>query len=87
MVICDEVYEHLVYDGKPHIPLRHPAGHAAAKTLSRLGRQDLLADGLESGLGDGGPRGWSAWSTKAHQFLTFTTPPALQTGCGAWPDP
>ncbi len=76
--VCDEVYEHIVFDGRPHIPLISLPGMrqrclkigSAGKTFSLTGWKvgyvtaapDLLAP-----------------VTKAHQFLVFTTPPNLQS--------
>lgn len=76
--ICDEVYEHLTFDGRRHISLITLDGMrdrclkigSAGKTFSLTGWKvgyvtaapDLLAP-----------------VAKAHQFLTFTTPPNLQT--------
>ena len=78
LVLCDEVYEHLVFDGQPHTPLMTIAGMAsrcirlasAGKSFSLTGwkvgylvtSQELLAR-----------------IAQMHQFLVFTTPPNLQT--------
>ena len=54
VVICDEVYEHLVFDGKAAAsPLIDLAGHARALRADRLGGKDVLADRLEGRLGHG----------------------------------
>ena len=50
IAICDEVYEHILFDGRRHVPLMTLAGHARADDPHRLGRQDLLADRLEGRL-------------------------------------
>ncbi len=75
--VCDEVYEHLIFDGRTHVPLMTLPGMAervlrigsAGKTFSltgwKVGYITACADLL-------------ATVTKAHQFLTFTTPPNLQ---------
>ncbi len=76
--VCDEVYEHIVFDERPHIPLITLPGMrerclkigSAGKTFSLTGWKvgyvtaapDLLAP-----------------VSKAHQFLVFTTPPNLQS--------
>jgi aspartate/methionine/tyrosine aminotransferase len=76
--VCDEVYEHLIFDGLPHVPLmslpgmRHRCARigSAGKTFSLTGWKvgyitappDLLTP-----------------IARAHQFLTFTTPPNLQS--------
>lgn len=75
--ICDEVYEHLSYGGRRHIPLMSLPGMrgrvlrigSAGKTFSvtgwKVGYVVAAPDLLKPVI-------------KAHQFLTFTTPPALQ---------
>jgi aspartate/methionine/tyrosine aminotransferase len=76
-VICDEVYEHIIFDDAQHIPLMSLNGMkdrclrigSAGKTFSLTGwkvgyitaSNDLIK-----------------LVSKAHQFVTFTTPPALQ---------
>ena len=50
VAICDEVWEHVIFDGREHIPLITIPGHARPHHQGRLGRQDLLADGLEDRL-------------------------------------
>ena len=75
--LCDEVYEHLVYDGRSHIPLMTLPGMrdrcirigSAGKTFSltgwKIGYVTAPAHILQP-------------IAKAHQFVTFTTPPNLQ---------
>ncbi len=76
--VCDEVYEHLTFDGRRHVPLMaHPQARrrclrigSAGKTFSVTGWKvgyvtadaDLLAP-----------------VTRAHQYQTFATPPFLQS--------
>ena len=50
IAICDEVWEHVIFDGREHIPLITIPGHARAHHQGRLGRQDLFADRLEDRL-------------------------------------
>jgi aspartate/methionine/tyrosine aminotransferase len=75
--ICDEVYEHLTYDGWKHIPLMTLPGmrqrclrvSSAGKTFSLTGWKVgyITCDAaLQPNV------------AKAHQNLTFTTPPNLQ---------
>jgi len=79
VVICDEVYEHLVYDGKPHIPLATlPGMRARCVRIGSAGKIFSLT-GWKVGWVTG-PRELVSVVTKAHQFLTFTTSPALQAG-------
>ncbi|MDP4003900.1 aminotransferase [Methylobacterium sp. NEAU K] len=90
--ICDEVWEHVVFDGARHLPLMALPGMrertvkigSAGKIFSLTGWKVgfVMADArLMQGL------------AKAHQFLTFTTPPNLQDAVayglakpGAWFD-
>ncbi|MGH6878843.1 MAG: aminotransferase [Rhizomicrobium sp.] len=79
VAVCDEVYEHLVFDGRPHLPLiGFPGMEDCAVRVGSAGKMFSLT-------------GWKVgWVTgpvplidviaKAHQFITFTTPPALQRG-------
>lgn len=75
--VCDEVYEHLVFDGRRHVPLMTLPGMrdrclrigSAGKIFSltgwKVGFITAAAELLQP-------------VAKAHQFLTFTTPPNLQ---------
>jgi aspartate/methionine/tyrosine aminotransferase len=77
VAICDEVYEHLTYNGARHVSLMTLPGMrgralrlgSAGKTFSVTGWKVgyIVADAelLKPVI-------------KAHQYLTFTTPPALQ---------
>jgi aspartate/methionine/tyrosine aminotransferase len=78
-VICDEVYEHLTYDGRPHIPLATLPG--MRERVARVGSAGKIFSltGWKVGWLTG-PRDMISVIAKAHQFLTFTTPPALQLG-------
>ena len=75
--VCDEVYEHLTYDGWRHIPLMTLPGMAerclrigsAGKTFSLTGWKVGYVTCDASLAGN---------VAKAHQNLTFTTPPNLQ---------
>jgi N-succinyldiaminopimelate aminotransferase len=80
--VCDEVYEHLVFDGQPHIPLMTLPGMrqrcvrigSAGKTFSmtswKVGYMTAPAHLLGA-------------IAKAHQFVTFTTPSCLQRAVAA----
>src|ERR1700733_9791864 len=79
VVICDEVYEHLVYDGRAHIPFaKLPGMRQRTLKIGSAGKIFSLT-GWKVGWVMG-PRELVSVVTKAHQFLTFTTSPALQTG-------
>ncbi len=77
IALCDEVWEHVVFDGRRHRPLMAFPGMrertvkigSAGKIFSLTGWKVgfvMAAPSLMRGL------------AKAHQFLTFTTPPNLQ---------
>ena len=75
--ICDEVYEHLLFDGRKHVPLMTLPGMreravrigSAGKTFSLTGWKVGYVTAVPALLDP---------ITKAHQFTTFTTPPGLQ---------
>lgn len=75
--ICDEVYEHIVFDGRTHTPLMSLPGMrnrcvrigSAGKTFSMTGWKVGYVTA---------PPALLAAIAKAHQFVTFTTPPMLQ---------
>jgi aspartate/methionine/tyrosine aminotransferase len=77
--ICDEVYEHLTFDGWKHIPLMTLPGMrqrcmrvgSAGKTFSLTGWKVGYVT-CDASLAPN--------VAKAHQNLTFTTPPNLQRG-------
>ncbi|HTQ12313.1 MAG TPA: aminotransferase [Rhizomicrobium sp.] len=78
-VICDEVYEHLIFDGRAHIPLMTLPGMAErAVRVGSAGKMFSLT-GWKVGWVTG-PAALIEPVAKAHQFVTFTTPPALQLG-------
>jgi aspartate/methionine/tyrosine aminotransferase len=79
VAICDEVYEHLVFDGKPHIPLASLPG--MAKRCLRVGSSGKMFSltGWKVGWVSG-PADLVRVVANAHQFITFTTSPALQLG-------
>ncbi len=76
--VCDEVYEHITFDGRRHTPLITMPGMrnrcikigSAGKTFSltgwKVGYITAAAELLQP-------------IAKAHQFVTFTTPPNLQS--------
>ena len=78
-VICDEVYEHLTYDGRPHVPLATLPG--MRERVVRVGSAGKIFSltGWKVGWLTG-PREMISVIAKAHQFLTFTTSPSLQLG-------
>jgi aspartate/methionine/tyrosine aminotransferase len=76
-VICDEVWEQLVFDGAVHRPLIALPGMAdLAVKIGSAGKMFGLT-GWKVGFLCAGPA-LSPALARAHQFLTFTTPPNLQ---------
>ncbi len=75
--VCDEVYEHLVFDGRAHTPLITLPG--MAERCLRIGSagKTFSLTGWKVGYASGPPVLIGA-AAKAHQFLTFTTAPNLQ---------
>ena len=75
--VCDEVYEHLTFDGWRHVPLMSLPGMrercmrvgSAGKTFSLTGWKIGYVTA---------PAALAGVVAKAHQNLTFTTPPNLQ---------
>lgn len=79
IILADEVYEHLVFDGRPHIsPLQHPKGRGRTIRVGSAGKTFSLTGWKVGYLS--GPADLIGLVAKAHQYLTFTTPPALQAG-------
>jgi N-succinyldiaminopimelate aminotransferase len=77
--ICDEVYEHLVFDGRRHVPLISlPGMRDRCVRVGSAGKMFSLT-GWKIGWVCGPSRLVQVIS-KAHQFNTFTTSPALQIG-------
>jgi len=77
IAICDEVYEHIVYPGHTHIPLMTlPGMRERCVRIGSAGKTFSLT-GWKVGYVTAAPA-LLAPMAKAHQFLTFTTPPNLQ---------
>ena len=77
IVICDEVYEHIVFDGAAHRPLMTlPGMRDRCLRIASAGKVFSLT-GWKVGyvMGDAA---LLAPVIKAHQFLVFTVPPNLQ---------
>jgi aspartate/methionine/tyrosine aminotransferase len=78
IAVCDEVWEHVIFDGRTHHPLIAEPGMAErAVKIGSAGKMFSLT-GWKVGFVCAAPRLLSAIA-KTHQFLTFTTPPNLQT--------
>jgi len=75
--ICDEVYEHILFDGRRHIPMMTlPGMRERCIRIGSAGKTFSLT-GWKVGYVTAAPRLLDP-VTKAHQFTTFTTPPAFQ---------
>jgi len=75
--ICDEVYEHIVYDGRKHLPLMTlPGMRERCLRIGSAGKTFGMT-GWKVGYTSGSAPLITA-AARAHQFLTFTTPPNLQ---------
>lgn len=75
--ICDEVYEHILFDGRAHIPLMTlPGMRERAIRIGSAGKTFSLT-GWKVGYVTAAPALLDPIA-KAHQFTTFTTPPNLQ---------
>jgi N-succinyldiaminopimelate aminotransferase len=76
-VVCDEVYEHLTFGDARHIPLMTlPGMRDRALRIASAGKTFSLT-GWKVGYITA-PPAMMRPITKAHQFVTFTTPPNLQ---------
>jgi aspartate/methionine/tyrosine aminotransferase len=75
--ICDEVYEHILFDRRQHVPLMTlPGMRDRAIRIGSAGKTFSLT-GWKVGYVTASARLLDP-ITKAHQFTTFTTPPNLQ---------
>lgn len=79
LLICDEVYEHLTFDGVPHIPLITLPGMRERTVRVGSAGKIFSFTGWKIGWIQG-PAALIGPIMKAHQFVTFTTSPALQLG-------
>jgi len=77
IAICDEVWEHVVFDGRAHIPLiTIPGMRERTVKIGSAGKMFGLT-GWKVGFVCAAPRVLRVLA-KAHQFITFTTAPNLQ---------
>jgi aspartate/methionine/tyrosine aminotransferase len=79
VAICDEVYEHLVYDNRRFAPLATLPG--MRERVVRIGSagKNFSLTGWKVGW-VAGDAALVAVAANAHQFITFTTPTGLQLG-------
>ena len=87
VVVVDEVYEHLTFDGAPARAAGDRAGDGRAHPVDLQRRQDLLVHRLEGGLGDRHARSWSRAVMAAKQWLTFTNAAPAAAGHRLRPGP
>jgi N-succinyldiaminopimelate aminotransferase len=77
VAVCDEVWEHMVFDGRRHEPLiGMPGMRERCVKIGSAGKIFSLT-GWKVGFVCAAP-GLLRVLAKAHQFITFTTPPNLQ---------
>jgi aspartate/methionine/tyrosine aminotransferase len=78
IVLADEVWEHLVFDGRRLTPFAALPGMADSTVKVGSAGKIFSMTGWKVGWAVA-PRPLAATIAKAHQFLTFTTPPNLQS--------
>ncbi len=77
IAISDEVWEHCVFDGASHVSmLQAPGMRERTIKIGSAGKMFSMT-GWKVGFACAAPKLTEAFA-KAHQFLTFTTPPNLQ---------
>jgi N-succinyldiaminopimelate aminotransferase len=82
VAVCDEVWEQVVFDGGAHLPLMaFPGMRERCVKIGSAGKMFALT-GWKVGFMCAAPA-LTTVLAKAHQFLTFTTPPNLQAAV-AW---
>lgn len=77
IALCDEVWEHVIFDGRRHRPLVGFPGMAARTVKIGSAGKIFSLTGWKVGFVVAAPELLGPIA-RAHQFLTFTTPPALQ---------
>jgi len=77
VAICDEVWEHVVFDGRAHIPLITLPGMRERTIKVGSAGKIFSLTGWKVGFVCAAPALLRVVA-KVHQFLTFTTPPNLQ---------
>jgi aspartate/methionine/tyrosine aminotransferase len=78
IALCDEVWEHVIFDGLSHIPLiTMPGMRERTVKIGSAGKIFSLT-GWKVGFVCAAPEVLRVLA-KAHQYVTFTTPPNLQT--------
>lgn len=75
--VCDEVYEHIVFDARRHVPLMSLPGLRSRTVRIGSAGKTFSLTGWKVGYVTA-PAPLAEVIAKAHQNLTFTTPPNLQ---------
>jgi aspartate/methionine/tyrosine aminotransferase len=77
IAVCDEVWEHVIFDGRRHVPMiAIPVMRERCVKIGSAGKIFSLT-GWKVGFVAAAPKILRVLA-KAHQFITFTTPPNLQ---------
>ena len=85
IVVADEVYEHIVFDGRRHESMaRHPELAERAIVISSFGKT-YHTTGWKIGY-CAAPRALSAEVARVHQFVTYTVNGAIQRAYAEWVD-
>ena len=77
LAVSDEVWEHLMFDGRAHLPLSAMPGMAERTVKIGSAGKIFSLTGWKVGWAVAAPA-LAAQVARAHQFVTFTTPPNLQ---------
>ncbi|HEX7782477.1 MAG TPA: aminotransferase [Sphingobium sp.] len=77
IAVCDEVWEHVIFDDRRHIPLIGLPGMRERTVKIGSAGKIFSVTGWKVGWMCAAPR-LATVLARAHQFLTFTTPPNLQ---------
>jgi aspartate/methionine/tyrosine aminotransferase len=77
IAICDEVWEHVVFDGRSHLPLMAMPGMRERTVKIGSAGKIFALTGWKVGWAIAEPK-LADTIAKAHQYLTFVTPPNLQ---------
>lgn len=88
IAVSDEVWEHVVFDGRRHLSLLAAPGMAERTIKIGSAGKMFGMTGWKVGFACGSPDLITPVA-KAHQFLTFSTPPNLQTAVAVglgWPE-
>ena len=78
VAVCDEVWEHVIFDNLSHISMMSLPGMRERTVKIGSAGKIFSLTGWKVGLVAAAPHLMAVLS-KAHQFLTFTTPPNLQS--------